>query len=51
MRSSERTGIGSGWVVFGGPMTLFAGIAAIADDEVFVATRNYVFEFDLTGWG
>ncbi|NBE53177.1 DUF7144 family membrane protein [Streptomyces boluensis] len=58
VRSSERTGIGSGWVVFagvmmifGGLMTLFAGIAAIANDEVFAATRNYVFEFDLTGWG
>lgn len=58
VRSSARTGIGSGWVVFagvmmifGGLMTLFAGIAAIANDDVFVATRSYVFEFDLTGWG
>ncbi|MGP4004457.1 DUF7144 family membrane protein [Streptomyces sp. 8N706] len=48
----------SGWVlfagvmmIFGGLMTLFAGIAAIANDDVFVATRNYVFEYDLTGWG
>ncbi|MDL5201439.1 hypothetical protein [Streptomyces sp. ALI-76-A] len=58
VRSPARTGGGSGWLVFagvlmifGGLMTLFAGIAAIADDDVFVATRNYVFEFDLTGWG
>lgn len=58
VRSSERTGIGSGWVVFagvlmifGGLMTLFAGIAAIANDDVFVATRDYVYEFGLTGWG
>jgi len=57
-RSSAHTGVGSGWIVFagvlmifGGLMTLFAGIAAIADDDVFVTTRNYVFEFDLTGWG
>jgi len=57
-RTSARTGALSGWIVFagvlmilGGLMTLFAGIAAIADDDVFVATRNYVFEFDLTGWG
>ncbi|MGW3648968.1 DUF7144 family membrane protein, partial [Streptomyces sp. NPDC000878] len=57
-RSSAHTGIGSGWLVFagvlmifGGLMTLFAGIAAIANDDVFVTTRNYVFEFDLTSWG
>lgn len=57
-RTSARTGALSGWIVlagvlmiFGGLMTLFAGIAAIAEDDVFVATRNYVFEFDLTGWG
>jgi hypothetical protein len=50
--------MGSGWLVFaavlmtfGGLMTLFAGIAAIANDDVFVSTRNYVFAFDLTGWG
>ena len=58
VQSSAKTGIGSGWLVFaavlmifGGLMTLFSGIAAIANDDVFVATRNYVFEFDLTGWG
>ncbi|MGY1501125.1 DUF7144 family membrane protein [Streptomyces sp. QTS52] len=60
VRSSARTGIGlgSGWLVFaavlmvfGGLMTLLAGIAAIANDDVFVTTRNYVYEFDITGWG
>ena len=57
-QGSAKTGISSGWVVFaavlmilGGLMTLFSGIAAIAKDDVFVSTRNYVFEFDLTGWG
>ncbi len=57
-QSSAKTGIGSGWLVFaavlmifGGLMMLFAGIAAVANDDVFVATRNYVFQFDLTGWG
>jgi hypothetical protein len=57
-RSSTENGFVGGWVVFagtlmifGGLMTLFAGIAAIANDEVFVTTSNYVFEFDLTGWG
>ncbi|MFF3325205.1 hypothetical protein [Streptomyces sp. NPDC002889] len=54
----SSTGIGSGWLVFaavlmifGGLMMLFAGISAIANDDVFVRTRNYVYAFDLTGWG
>ncbi|MET8175479.1 DUF7144 family membrane protein [Streptomyces clavifer] len=48
----------SGWTVFaavlmifGGAMAVLEGIAAIAKDDVFVATRNYVFQFNLTGWG
>ncbi|WP_442816797.1 DUF7144 family membrane protein [Streptomyces sp. NBC_01445] len=51
-------GIGSGWLVFaavlmvfGGLMMLFQGIAAIAKDDVFVVTRHYVYQFDLTAWG
>ncbi|KQX09351.1 hypothetical protein ASC82_25825 [Streptomyces sp. Root431] len=47
-----------GWVVFAavlmifvGLMTLFQGIAAIAKDDVFVTTRNYVYQFSLSGWG
>lgn len=53
-----RTAHGSGWVVFAavmmifsGIMTLLAGISAIAEDDVFLSTRNYVYELDLTGWG
>ncbi|MEU5178907.1 DUF7144 family membrane protein [Streptomyces longwoodensis] len=34
-----------------GVLDVFRGIAAIAEDDIFVTTRNYVFEFDLTGWG
>lgn len=30
---------------------IFEGLAAILEDEVFVATRDYVFKFDLTTWG
>lgn len=44
--------------VFGGVMLLLAGIlgivrgiSAIAQDDVFVTTQNYVFKFDLTSWG
>nr|WP_229695736.1 hypothetical protein [Streptomyces lacrimifluminis] len=38
-------------MIFGGLMMLLQGIAAIAHDDVFVTTRNYVYEFDLTAWG
>ncbi|MEU1512078.1 hypothetical protein ABZ490_07920 [Streptomyces sp. NPDC005811] len=48
----------SGWMlfaaimmVFGGVMAIFEGIAAIAEDDVFVTTRNYTFQWSLTGWG
>ncbi|MEV6616697.1 hypothetical protein AB0N31_23175 [Streptomyces sp. NPDC051051] len=34
-----------------GILDVFRGIMAIAEDDVFLTTRNYVFEFDLTGWG
>ncbi|WSP43839.1 hypothetical protein OG247_34115 [Streptomyces sp. NBC_01244] len=38
-------------MIFGGVMALFEGIAAIAKDDLFIATRHYVFEFSLAGWG
>ncbi|WP_129305324.1 hypothetical protein [Streptomyces sp. L2] len=34
-----------------GILDIFRGIMAIAEDDVFLTTRNYVFQFDLTGWG
>ncbi|MFJ3230950.1 hypothetical protein [Streptomyces sp. NPDC086787] len=34
-----------------GILDIFRGIMAIAQDDVFVTTPNYVFKFDLTGWG
>ncbi|MFG2528745.1 hypothetical protein [Streptomyces sp. NPDC048516] len=48
----------SGWtafaavlMIFGGAMAFLEGISAIAHDQLFVTTRNYVFSFSLTGWG
>ncbi|CAM5467222.1 DUF7144 family membrane protein [Streptomyces pilosus] len=38
-------------MTFGGIMAIFQGIAAIAEDDVFVSTRNFTYEFSLTGWG
>jgi hypothetical protein len=34
-----------------GLLDIFRGIMAIAEDDIFLTTSNYVFEFDLTGWG
>ncbi|MFF7770598.1 hypothetical protein ACFZC7_29340 [Streptomyces massasporeus] len=34
-----------------GLLAVFRGVMAIAEDDIFVTTRNYVFEYDLTGWG
>ncbi|GGO84296.1 DUF7144 family membrane protein [Wenjunlia tyrosinilytica] len=38
-------------MIFGGLMAVFEGIAAISKDSVFVATRNYTYQFSLNGWG
>ncbi|MFE7901856.1 hypothetical protein ACFU3E_31015 [Streptomyces sp. NPDC057424] len=38
-------------LMISGILGVMRGIAAIAEDDVFITTRNYVFEFDLTGWG
>ncbi|MFD5399584.1 hypothetical protein ACFWJW_35925 [Streptomyces sp. NPDC127097] len=38
-------------MIFGGAMAFLEGISAIAKDQVFVTTQNYVFSFNLTGWG
>ncbi|MFB7275720.1 hypothetical protein ACFCZV_01285 [Streptomyces hydrogenans] len=34
-----------------GIVGVFRGIMAIAEDDVFLTTPNYVFQWDLTGWG
>jgi hypothetical protein len=47
-----------GWIFFAAAMMIMvgifhaiAGLVAIFDDEFYVATRNYVFQFDATQWG
>ncbi|WP_406010167.1 hypothetical protein OG440_31745 [Streptomyces sp. NBC_00637] len=34
-----------------GVLDIFRGVMGIAEDDVFLSTRNYVFAFDLTSWG
>ncbi|WP_314219614.1 DUF7144 family membrane protein [Streptomyces zaehneri] len=38
-------------LMLAGVLDIFRGIMGIAEDDVFLSTRNYVFAFDLTGWG
>ncbi|KUM87911.1 MULTISPECIES: DUF7144 family membrane protein [Streptomyces] len=57
-RSTAKQDWAAGTMVFAaimlmlaGLLDIFRGIMAIAEDDVFVSTRNYVFQFDLTSWG
>ncbi|MFI6655450.1 hypothetical protein ACIBL8_08055 [Streptomyces sp. NPDC050523] len=57
-RDSAKQQWAAGLVTFGavmltivGLLGVFRGIMAIAKDDVFVNTPNYVFQFDLTSWG
>ncbi|BFV60711.1 hypothetical protein KCMC57_up59060 [Kitasatospora sp. CMC57] len=54
----SRKHFATGWTVFaacmmifGGTMAIFEGIGAIVNDERYVITGNYVYKFDVTGWG
>jgi hypothetical protein len=54
----ESSGLATGLIVFAavmmmmiGSFHLIAGLSAIFENEFFVVTRNYLFEFDVTAWG
>jgi hypothetical protein len=54
----EASGWASGFVLFAALMMIMAGIwqglaglIALFENEFYVATRNYLFEFDATSWG
>ncbi|MDR6979563.1 hypothetical protein J2X68_006299 [Streptomyces sp. 3330] len=38
-------------LMLAGVLDIFRGIMGIAEDDVFLSSRDYVFAFDLTGWG
>ncbi|MCZ4510901.1 hypothetical protein O3Q52_22460 [Streptomyces sp. ActVer] len=38
-------------LMIAGVLDIFRGVMGIAEDDVFVTTRDYVFAYDLTGWG
>ena len=61
-QTQEQTDPPSGWatglIVFAGVMMIMAGafqaiagLVAIFEDEFYVATRNYLLQFDATSWG
>jgi hypothetical protein len=58
-RAQEKsTHWGAGFVLFAALMMIMAGIwqglaglIAIFENEFYVATRNYLFQFDATTWG
>ena len=54
----QPSGWAMGWALFaaimlivGGIWGVIVGIAAIAEDEFFVVTPDWVFQFDATAWG
>ena len=56
--AKATSGWAVGWTYFAAMMMMLigtfqaiAGLVAIFDDEFFVATREYVFQFDATQWG
>jgi cell division protein FtsW (lipid II flippase) len=38
-------------MIMAGAFQAFAGLVAIFENEFYVATRNYLFQFDATTWG
>ncbi len=51
MLSSGVTGFAAIMLMAVGCFQILQGIAAIANDEFFVAGEDYVFGFDVTAWG
>jgi hypothetical protein len=56
--NNEPSGWTIGWtsfasfmMVLGGVWWIISGIVAIANDEFFVVTPDYIFQFDATTWG
>jgi hypothetical protein len=57
-RAKETSGWAVGFILFAGIMMIMVGffqalqgLVAIFENEFYVATRNYLYEFDATTWG
>ena len=58
MSQNEPSGWAIGWALFAAVMLItvgcfqvIAGIAAIAEDDIYAQTPNYILELDVTTWG
>ena len=54
----EPSGAAAGFILFAAIMMIMAGVfqaiqglVGIFENEFYVATRNYLFQFDATTWG
>jgi len=57
-RDQEPSGWAAGFILFAGVMMVmagafqaFAGLVALFENEFYVTTPNYLFQFDATSWG
>jgi hypothetical protein len=57
-RAKEASGWAVGFILFAALMMImagtfqaFAGLVALFENEFYVATRDYLFQFDATTWG
>jgi hypothetical protein len=58
MVDNQPSGWAIGWTAFAGITMIIAGIwwaisglVALLNDEFFVVTQNWIFEFDISTWG
>jgi hypothetical protein len=58
MTDNQPSGWAIGWTAFAGITMIIAGIwwaisglVALLNDEFFVVTQNWIFEFDISTWG
>jgi hypothetical protein len=49
--ASGLTVLAAALLVINGVWHVFAGIAALVHDKVYLNTPEYLYSFDLTGWG
>jgi hypothetical protein len=57
-RVAQGSGAAQGFVMFAGVIMImsgafqaFSGLVGLFSNEVYVSTRKYLFQFDLTTWG
>lgn len=57
-RPANYSSAAAGWAMFAGIMLIIygvfdviQGVVALVNDEFFVITQEYIFEFDVTTWG